>query len=127
MGKNHFLPPSKGPLWDKSFQLAVRIVRLNKYLIEEKREYVISNQILRSGTNPGALVREASNAESDKDFIHKLSIAQKETVETMYWLELLFATDFISESQFQSLFDDTTEVLKLVRSSIITKKKKLER
>jgi len=125
MDKSHFLPPSKGPLWDKSFQLAIRIVRLYKYLVDEKKEYIMSNQILRSGTSPGALVREAVNAESDKDFIHKLAVAQKETDETRYWLELLVVTEFISESQFQSLYSDATEVLKLVRSSILTKKKKL--
>ena len=125
MDKSHLLPPSRGPLWDKSFQLAIRIVRLYKYLVDEKKEHVISHQILRSGTSPGALVREAGNAESDKDFIHKLAVAQKETDETRYWLELLVVTDFISESQFQSLYSDATEVLKLVRSSILTKKKKL--
>ena len=70
------------PLREKSFQIAVRMVRLNKYLVDEKREFVISKQILRCGTNPGAMVREAANAESGPDFIHKLGVAQKEIGET---------------------------------------------
>ena len=72
------------PLRKKSFSLALRTVKLYKYLTEIKKEFVMSKQLLKSGTNPGAMVREAENAESDKDFIHKLSIAQKETGETQY-------------------------------------------
>lgn len=112
-----------GPLWEKSFHLSVRIVKLYKYLAIEKREFVMSKQILKSGTSPGALIREARNAESTKDFIHKLAIAQKEAGETLYWLELLHATDFISEPEFNSIYSDTQEVMKLLRSSILTKKK----
>ncbi len=112
-------------LRDKSFQLAVRIVRLYKYLIEEKKEYALSKQILRAGTNPGAMVREALNAESSLDFIHKLGIAQKETGETQYWLELLCTTNYLSETEFQSLYQDAEEVMKLIRSSILTKKKNI--
>lgn len=114
-----------GPLHEKSFQLAVRIVKLHKYLMNEKKEFAISKQILRSGTNPGAMVRESENAESGVDFIHKLSIAQKETSETQYWLELLFATEHLSESEFHSIHADTEEVMRLLRSSILTKKKNL--
>ncbi len=113
------------PLRDKSFQFAVRIVRLNRYLIGEKKEYLLSKQILRSGTNPGAMVREAANAESGPDFIHKLGVAQKEIGETQYWLELLFATDYINDVEFHSLFKDSDEVMRLIRSSILTKKKNL--
>lgn len=105
--------------------LAVRIVNLYKHLAKEFQAYDLARQILRSGTNPGAMVREAFNAESDKDFIHKLSVGQKELGETMFWLELLNATDYLSEDQFKSLYKDTEEVMKLTRSSIITKKKKL--
>ena len=115
----------KSPLKEKSFAFAVRVVNLYKYLIEDKKEYVLSKQVLRSGTNPGAMVREAFNAESDKDFIHKLSIGQKEIGETMYWLELLKETDYISENQFTSINNDAVEVMKLIKSSIITKKKKI--
>lgn len=113
------------PLKEKSFQLAVRIVKLCKYLREIKKEFVLSKQILKSGTNPGAMVREAKNAESGADFIHKLAIGQKEADETLYWLELLHATDYINTTEFESLHFDTTEVLKLIKSSIKTKKKNL--
>ena len=113
------------PLREKTFQFAVRIVRLYRYLTGEKKEYVVSKQILRSGTNPGAMVREAANAESGLDFVHKLEIAQKEIGETQYWLELLFATDYISQQEFQSIYADSEEVMRLIRSSILTKKKNL--
>ena len=116
---------SKGALREKSFQLAIRIVRLCKYLREEKKEFTISKQLLRSGTNPGAMVREAANAETGLDFIHKLGVGQKEAGETQYWLELLFATEYLSEQEFQSINSDTEEVMKLLRSSIPTKKKNI--
>lgn len=112
-------------LRDKTFQFAVRMVQLHKYLIEEKKEYVLSKQILRSGTNPGSMVREALNAESSLDFVHKLGIAQKETGETQYWLELLYASKYLSENEFCSLFKDSEELMKLIRSSILTKKKNM--
>ncbi len=79
---------SKSIIKDKSFVFSIRVVKLCKYLIENKKEFVLSKQLLRSGTAVGALVREAQNAESTKDFIHKLAIAQKECDETIYWLEL---------------------------------------
>jgi len=113
------------PFRVKSFRLAVRIVKLYRYLTEQSKEYVLSKQILRSGTNPGAMAREAENAESDKDFLHKLGVAQKELGETLYWLELLNASGYLKEKEFTSLFKDTNEVMKIVRSSIVTKKKKL--
>jgi four helix bundle protein len=107
----------------KSFQFAIRIVHLYKYLCDEKREYVLSKQILRSGTSIGANVRESQNAESKADFIHKLGIAQKETDETLYWLELLEASSYLDEEEFLSMHKDANEILKLVRSIIITSKK----
>lgn len=113
------------PLKEKSFQMAVRIVRLYKYLTEEKKEFIMSKQILRSGTNPGAMIHEAKNAESPMDFIHKLGVAQKETAETQFWLQLLFHTDYLKELEFRSLYDDSEEVMNLIRSSILTKKKNL--
>lgn len=113
------------PLKQKSFTFAVRIINLYKYLTGQKKEYVLSKQLLRSGTNPGAMIREAFNAESNKDFIHKLSIGQKELSETIYWLELLKETDYLSEKEFESIHTDAVEVMKLLRSSIITKKKKM--
>ncbi len=113
-------------LKDKTFTFAIRVVKLYKFLSKEKREFILSKQLLRSGTNPGAMVREAFNAESDKDFIHKLSIGQKEIGETIYWLELLNATDYISKEQFESIHNHAIEVMKLIKSSIITKKKKMK-
>ncbi len=112
-------------LGDKTFNFALRIVNLFKYLQEEKKEYIMSKQSLRSGTNPGAMVREAKNAETGKDFIHKLAIAQKEIGETCYWLELLYATEYIDEKMFNSLNSDAEEIMKLLRSSILTKKKNM--
>ncbi len=112
------------PLHEKTMLFAVRIVRLYRYLSEEKKEFVMSKQLLRAGTNPGAMVREAINAESNADFIHKMSIAQKEIGETLYWLELLFRTDFLNEIEYKSVKTDADEVMKIVRSCILTLKKK---
>jgi len=112
----------KSILKDKSFLFAIRIVRLYQQLTEMKKEYVMSKQLLRSGTSIGALVLEAQNAESSKDFIHKLSISQKECDESIYWLELLKATECINEHEFESLNNDAIELLKMLRSSIITSK-----
>lgn len=86
---------SESVLKNKSFQFAVRIIKLYHYLIIDKKEYVLSKQLLRSGTAIGALIREAQNAESKADFIHKLGIAQKECDETIYWLELLKEINYL--------------------------------
>ena len=107
----------------KSFDLAVSGVNFYKYIVAEKKEYIMSKQFLRSITSVGANVREAINAQSKADFIHKLAIAQKECDETMYWLELLNATAYISENEFKSLHEQSNEVLKIIRSIIITSKK----
>ncbi|HSD08072.1 four helix bundle protein [Flavobacterium sp.] len=106
----------------KSFSFALRIVKLYQFLSSEKREFVLSKQLLRSGTAIGALVREAEQAESKPDFIHKLSIAQKEANETDYWLELLFQSDYLTEVQFKSLNFDILEINKILASIIITSK-----
>ncbi len=113
----------KSVLKEKSFLFAVRTVKLYTYLSETKKEYVLSKQLLRSGTAVGALIREAQNAESKADFIHKLGIAQKECDETLYWIELLKETEFITKLEFESLSFDCAELLKMIRSSIITSKK----
>ena len=115
----------KSIIKDKSFAFAVRIVRLYKHLCENKKEYVLSKQLLRSGTAVGALVREAQNAESKADFIHKLGIAQKECDETIYWFQLLKETDFINSEDADSIIHDATELLKIIRSIIVTTKKNL--
>ncbi len=108
---------------DKSFLLAVRIVNLYKMLTTDRKEFVMSKQLLRSGTSVGANVREAINAQSTSDFVHKLSISQKECDETLYWLELLSETNFLTLAEYQSIQNDATEVLKIIRSIILTTKK----
>ncbi len=93
----------------------------------KKNEFVISKQILRSGTSIGALVREAEYAESGLDFIHKLSIAQKECNETLYWIELLNKTDFIDKNLFDSLNDDAVELMQLLTAIIVKRKQNLKK
>lgn len=104
----------------KSFQFAVRIVKLYRYLQETKKEYVVSKQLLRSGTSIGANIAEAQQAQSRADFISKLSIALKETVETNYWLRLLQATDYLTQAEFSSVFSDCQELEKLLTAIIKT-------
>jgi four helix bundle protein len=113
------------PLKDKTLNFAIRIVKLYQFLNDKKKEFVMAKQILRCGTNPGAMVREANNAESGMDFIHKLGIAQKELGETQYWLELLYMTDYINAIEFNSMYGDADEIMKIIRSSILTKKKNI--
>jgi len=108
----------KNNIQNKTFRFAVRIVKLYKYLSESKKEYVLSKQLLRSGTSVGANVREAENGESKKDFIHKMAIAQKELNETIYWLELLRETEYLSSSQFESVHNDAVEIIKIITTII---------
>ena len=108
---------------NKSFEFAVRIVKLVKYLKDAKSENVLSSQLLRSGTSIGANVTEAENAQSKKDFVSKLSIALKEANETYYWLKLLYSAEYISENQFISIESDCKEVISLLVSIINTTKK----
>jgi len=119
---NSPLPP-KGPLWEKSFAFAVRAVKLAQYLQKDKKEYVLSKQVIRSGTSIGAMVREAEHAESKADFTHKMSIALKEANETLYWLDLLHETEQITDVSFASIRPDCEELLKLL-ISIVKKSKK---
>ncbi|MEP6806271.1 MAG: four helix bundle protein [Flavobacterium sp.] len=109
----------------KSFELAIRGVNFYKWLVSEKKEFVMSKQFLRSITSVGANVREAVNAQSKADFIHKLSISQKECDEWMYWLEILNATNYVSTVEFESMHNQCGEVLKIIKSIIITSKKNL--
>jgi four helix bundle protein len=109
---------------DKSFDFAVSIVSLYKYLVAQYKEFVLSKQILRSGTAIGALVREAQHAESKVDFIHKLSIALKEANETEYWLLLLYKTNYLNEQLYNSLAEDIDVLIKLLVSIIETSKTK---
>jgi four helix bundle protein len=107
---------------EKSFEFALRIVKLYKYLIENKKEFVLSKQLLRSGTSVGAMVRESEHAESKADFIHKLSIALKEANEAEYWIELLFKSEFIDEISYKSISKDITEIIKLLTAIVKTSK-----
>jgi len=108
---------------DKSFAFALRVVKLYKYLVAEK-EFVLSKQLLRSGTSVGAMVREAEHAESNADFIHKMAIAQKEANESEYWIELLFQSDYLNKEQYQSISNNIAEINKIIASIIITSKAK---
>lgn len=109
----------------KSFDFAVRIINLYKYLKKKHGEYTLSQQILRAGTSIGALLREAEFAESKKDFIHKLHISLKEANESKYWLELLLASNFITVRMFNSMRTDVDEIIKMLVSSINTLKGKM--
>jgi four helix bundle protein len=114
-------------LRDKSYKFAVRTVNLCKFLCAEKKEYVLSKQILRSGTAIGALVREAEYGQSKLDFVNKLSIALKEANETDYWLMLLRDTNYITSESFESIHPEITEIIKLLTASIKTAKKTAKR
>ena len=110
-------------IYNKALDFAVRIVNLYKLLTNVKKETVMSKQLLRCGTSIGANVSEALSAESTADFIHKLSISQKETNETLYWLSLLTKTEYISEKEYESIIQDCEEIRKMLISIIITSKK----
>jgi four helix bundle protein len=105
-------------LKSKSFLFAIRIVKLYQFLCNEKKEFTLSKQLLRSGTSVGAMVREAEHAESKIDFKHKMAIGQKEINETIYWLELLKETNYLSQEQFDSINNDAIEIIKLITSII---------
>lgn len=106
----------------KSFAFAIRIVNVYKYLNKEKKEFVLSNQLLRSGTSIGANIEESIGGQSDKDFLSKISISYKEARETIYWLKLLQATDYLSEQEAISLLNDAEELCKILGKIQITLK-----
>ena len=106
----------------KSYAFALRIIRLYKYLITEQKEYVLSKQVLRSGTAIGALVKEAEHAQSKADFLNKMNIALKEANETEYWLMLLKDSEYIDEKSFNSMQEESVELLKLLASIVKTTK-----
>ena len=107
---------------EKSYAFAIRIVKLSQHLQASKKEFVVSKQIVRSGTAIGALLYEAKFGESKPDFIHKLSIALKEANETHYWLSLLKDTGYITSKQFQSIGNDCNELISILVKSIKTSK-----
>ena len=113
-------------LREKSYQFALRIIKLYKYIVADKNEYVLSKQILRSGTSIGANIEEANQGQSKADFIHKLSIAQKEAFETDYWLRLLRDSEYLTGAQADSLLNDCRELERLLTTSIKTAKENLK-
>ncbi len=110
------------PLRNKSYAFAIRIVKLSQFLQAERKEFVLSKQVLRSGTAIGALIREAEFAESKPDFSHKMNIALKEANETDYWLNILKDTDYLEQNLFESLQSDCKELVAMLVSSVKTSK-----
>jgi four helix bundle protein len=104
----------------KSFVFAVRIVKLYKYLVEEKKEYVLSRQLLKSGTSIGANIEESIGGQSEKDFISKISIAYKEAREIIYWIRLLNATDYLTNGETKNILPDAEELCKIIGKIQIT-------
>jgi four helix bundle protein len=118
---------SKSILKDKSYAFAIMVVRLSQFLVSEKREFILSKQLLRSGTAVGALIREAEFAQSKKDFINKMSISLKEANETLYWLDLLKDTGYINEEEHQIHLGLNKELVAMLVSSIKTTKSNIQR
>lgn len=113
---------SENILKDKSYKFALRIVKLYKHLTEDKKEFVLSKQVLRSGTSIGANVFENNSAESKTDFARKLAVAHKESFETEYWINLLKDSEYITEKQAESVLNDCRELQKLLTATIKTTK-----
>ena len=111
---------NKNIVKEKSFDFAIRIVKLYKYLMDEKKEFVLSKQVLRSGTSIGANINEAQQAQRKKDFLMKMNISLKECTETKYWIELLGATDYINQEQKDSIIKDCIELEKILTSIVKT-------
>ncbi|MEM9544918.1 MAG: four helix bundle protein [Bacteroidota bacterium] len=111
---------------DKTYRFALKIIYLVNFLQKEKKEFVLSKQLLRSGTAPGALVREAEHAQSKKDFIHKMSIGLKEINETNYWLNLLKDSSLIEEEKFIPIHQDCLEILRIMAKIVKTSKENLK-
>lgn len=111
----------------KSYAFALRIIKLYQFMASEKREFVLSKQILRSGTSIGANIEESVHAQSKIDFIHRLSIAQKEACETNYWLRLLRDSDYLNPKLAESLLTDREEIQRLLTASIKTAKSNLKK
>lgn len=118
---------NKSVLQEKSFLFAVECIKIYKHLIEFNKEYILSKQLLRSGTSIGANIREAQNAESKVDFIHKLGISQKECDETLYWLELLYACQYLNQKEFDTYSIQASELLRIIKSSILSSKANLNK
>ena len=117
----------ENPVKEKSFQFAIRVVNLYKYLCSEKQEYILSKQLLRSGTSIGANISEAQRGQSKPDFVSKMNIALKEANETEYWLRLLYETDYLDENQFKSLYKDIDEIISILMSICKTTNENLKK
>ena len=117
---------NKGKVKDKSFNFAIRIVNLYKYLTETKKEFVLAKQILKSGTSIGANINEAQQGQSKKDFLMKMNIALKECSETKYWIELLHATDYIDSKQRDSISDSCIELERMLTSIVKTTSERIK-
>jgi len=115
---------SESIVYQKAYSFAIEIVKLYKHLSTDKREFILSKQLLRSGTSIGANVNEAISSESKRDFVHKLGIALKEARETSYWLMLLKDSEFINIEQFSPLNDNCNSLIKILSSIIITTKER---
>ena len=115
------------PAAEKAFAFALRIVKLHRHLSEKKKEFVLSKQVLRSGTSIGANLEESLGAQSPSDFQAKISIAYKEALETSYWLQLLRASKFITEKQFDSIHADCDELIRILGATQLTMRKKLDK
>lgn len=120
--EKQFIGMSKSVLSDKSIKFAARIIKLNNFLVREQKEYIISKQIVRSATSIGANISEANYAQSNPDFVSKLSIALKETAETEYWIKLLGISEIITEAQYKSLLRDCLDIKRMLVASINTSK-----
>ena len=112
-------------LFTKSKTFAISIIHIYKYLCQEKKEYVMSNQLLRSGTSIGANIREAKFAQSKADFISKMSISLKEASETQYWLELLLETGYLSKVDINNIDEDCLEIIKMLQATVKTSKQNI--
>lgn len=110
------------PILEKSFAFALRIAKLYRYLVEEKKEFVLSKELLVSGTHIGKHCKEAVDAESRQIFINEMGIARRKTSETEYWLQLLFQSELLNELQFNSIEKDREEIFKLLTSIVKTSK-----
>ena len=110
---------------DKSYAFALRIIKLYRYLVAEKKEYVLSKQLLRSGTAIGALIKEGEHAQSKADFLNKMNVSLKEANETEYWIELLRDSEYLSTSESLSLLADITEIIRMLISIVKSTKASL--
>ena len=112
----------ENPVLEKSFAFALRIIKLNRYLVEEKKEFVLSKELLVSGTHIGKHIKEAIDGESRQIFVNEMAIARRKASETEYWLQLLFQADFLTEKAFNSIEGDRMEIFKLLTSIVKTSK-----